>query len=129
MSELQAVGLWVGLHVLLMTFLKLRTGATRNKTKVDFGAGESDDMARALRVQGNAVEDVPIALLGLGALGLMSAPIMLIHGLGGLLFISRVLHAAGLGGAGGFSLGRLLGTIGSLLSLLVIGGACLYFAF
>lgn len=129
MTELQAVGLWVGLNVLLMFFLKGNTGRIRAKTKVDIGAGDSEQMQRAMRVQGNAVEDVPVALIGLGALGLMTAPIMLIHGLGGVLFASRVLHAAGLGGKGGFSFGRFAGTLGSVLVLLVTGIACLWYAF
>lgn len=129
MTNFEAVGLWIGLHVFLMAFLKLRTGATRAKTKVDYGAGGDDQMARMMRVQGNAVEDVPIALLGLGALGMMGAPVNLIHGLGGLLFVSRALHALGLGSKGGTTFGRLVGTIGSLLTLLITGGACLYFAF
>jgi len=128
MDSLEAVGLWVGLNVLLMFFLKGATGRTRAKTKVDFGAGENEQMQRMMRVQGNAVEDIPIALIGIGALGLMSAPIMLIHGLGGGLFASRVLHAMGLGNAGGFTFGRVAGTIGSVLVLLVTGIACIWFA-
>ncbi len=129
MSELETVGLWVGLNVLLMFCLKGAVGRTRSQTKVDFGAGDNDQMQRMLRVQGNAVEDIPIALIGLGALGLMSAPVLLLHILGGGLFVSRVLHALGLGGAGGFSLGRLLGTIGSILILLVTGVSCIWLAF
>lgn len=128
MTPIEAAGLWAGLHVLLMLFLKLRAGATRARTKVNFGDGGNEDMQRALRVQGNAVEDVPIALIGIGALAYMAAPIMLIHGLGGVLLVSRVLHALGLGGSSGFSIGRFAGTIGSLVVLLATGGACLYFA-
>jgi len=129
MTTLEAVGLWVGLNVILMLFLKGAVGFTRGKTKVDFGAGDNDRMQRMMRVQGNAVEDVPIALLGLGALGLMSAPVMLIHGLGGALLASRLLHATGLGSKGGFTFGRLAGTLGSVLVLLVTGVACIWYAF
>lgn len=128
MTTLEAVGLWVGLNVLLMFFLKGMAGYTRSKTKVDYGAGDNERMQRMLRVQGNAVEDVPIALIGLGALGLMSAPVVLIHGLGGGLLASRILHVAGLGSKGGISFGRVAGTAGSVLVLLVTGIACLWFA-
>ena len=129
MDSLEAVGLWVGLNVLLMFILKGLTGRTRANTKVDFGAGDNEQMQRMMRVQGNAVEDIPIALIGIGALGLMSGPIMLIHGLGGVLFASRILHASGLGGKGGISFGRVAGTIGSVLVLLITGVACLWLAF
>ena len=128
MDGFEVVGLWIGLNVLLMVFLKGAVGRTRGQTKVDFGAGDSEAMQRMMRVQGNAVEDVPIALIGLGILGLMSAPVMLLHGLGGTLFVSRVLHASGLGSKGGFSFGRIAGTIGSMLVLLITGIACIYLA-
>jgi len=118
MTEIQAVGLWVGLNVLLMFFLKGATGRTRAKTKVDFGAGDNEQMQRMMRVQGNAV----------AALGFMSAPLMLLHGLGGGLFVSRVLHAMGLGKSGGFSIGRVLGTIGTFLVFLIAGVSCIWFA-
>ena len=127
-TPFEIVTLYIGLNVLLMAFLKLNCGRVRTATKVDYGAGENDRMARAMRVQGNAVEDVPITLIGLLALAALSAPAMLLHILGGTLTGARVLHAVGLGSKGGFSLGRVLGTIGSLLCLLVTAGACIYFA-
>lgn len=129
MTDIQTVALWVGLHVLLMFFLKGNAGATRGKTKVNFGDGGNEVMQRALRVQGNAVEDVPIAMIGLVMLGQLAAPIWLLHALGGTMFASRILHAAGLGGNSGFSLGRLLGTLGSVIVLLATGIACLWYAF
>lgn len=129
MTSFEALALWVGLHVLLMAGLKLRVGATRIRTKVDYGGGEDALMQRMLRVQGNAVEDVPIALLGLGALAFAGGPVWMIHMLGGLLFAARSSHAFGLGGKAGASKGRFIGTVGSLLVLLLTGGACLYFAF
>lgn len=128
MTHFEIVTLYIGLNVLLMAFLKMNCGRVRVATKVDYGAGDDDQMARAMRVQGNAVEDVPITLIGLLALASLSAPTLLLHILGGTLTGARVLHAMGLGGKGGFSLGRVLGTIGSLLCLLVTAGSCIYFA-
>lgn len=128
MTHIEIATLYTGLNVLLMAFLKLNAGRVRSGSGVDFGAGDSDAMARALRVQGNAVEDIPIILLGLWGLASLSAPTTLLHVLGGGLTASRVLHAVGLGSKGGFSLGRVLGTIGSLLCLLATAGFCIYYA-
>lgn len=129
MTALEAFGLWAGLFVLLMIALKLNVGRVRTAQKVGFGdGGGNEPLMRALRVQGNAVEDVPIQVIGLGALALLGAPALLIHGLGGVLFVSRVLHAVGLGGSTGFSFGRFAGTLGSLLTGLGIFGTCLWFA-
>lgn len=128
MTNIEAVALWVGLHVLLMLYLKGFVGATRGKTKVNFGDGADERMQRAIRVQGNAVEDVPIAIAGLIMLGQLAAPIGLLHALGGVLFVSRILHAAGLSGSAGFTKGRLIGTLGSIIVLLVTGIACIWLA-
>jgi uncharacterized membrane protein YecN with MAPEG domain len=128
MTGYEAAGLWIGLNVLLMALIKGAVGRTRGQTKIDYGAGDNDKMQRMMRVQGNAVEDVPIALIGLGALAFMAAPIMLLHGLGGTLFLSRLLHAFGLGGSGGISFGRVAGTIGSVLVLLITSVACIWLA-
>lgn len=128
MTGFEVAGLWIGLNVVLMALLKGAVGRTRGQTKVDYGAGDNDKMQRMMRVQGNAVEDIPIALIGLGALAFLSAPVTLLHGLGGTLFVSRVLHAFGLGGKGGFSFGRIAGTIGSVFVLLITGGACIWLA-
>lgn len=128
MTGYEIAGLWIGLNVLLMAILKGAVGRTRARTKVDFGAGENEQMLRMMRVQGNAVEDVPASLIAIGALAFLSAPTMLLHGLGGALFVSRVLHATGLGGKGGASIGRVAGTIGSVLVLLISSISCIWFA-
>lgn len=129
MTELQAAALWVGLHILLMGYLKLRVGATRSKTKVGFGDGDNEQMQRSLRVQGNAVEDVPITLIGLVMLALVTAPLWLIHAAGGVLLGSRLLHAFGLGKSSGVTFGRLVGTLGSVIAMVAVAIGCIYFSF
>ena len=128
MESFEIAGLWIGLNVLLLAYLKGAVGRTRGQTKVDYGAGDNEKMQRMMRVQGNAVEDIPASLIGLAALALMSAPAMLLHGLGGTLFVARILHAYGLGKKDGASFGRIAGTIGSVLVLLVTGIACIWLA-
>ena len=128
MTELQAAARWVGLHILLMGYLKLRVGATRGKTKVNFGDGDNEQMQRSLRVQGNAVEDVPVTLIGLVMLALVTAPLSLIHAVGGVLLVSRVLHAFGLGKSSGLTFGRLVGTLGSIIAMLAVAIGCIYFS-
>ena len=126
MSHYEIAALYIGLNVLIMAFLKMNCGRVRAGQKVDFGEGGNESMARAMRVQANAVEDVPITLIGLIALATLTTPAALLHTIGGVLTGARVLHAIGLGGGAG--LPRVLGTIGSLLCLLVTAGACIYFA-
>ena len=47
-------------------------------------------MQRAIRVQGNAVEDVPVVLLGLLGLAALAAPVVLIHALGGSFLVGGI---------------------------------------
>ncbi|HPE47851.1 MAG TPA: MAPEG family protein [Hyphomonas sp.] len=128
MSSMQAATLYVGLFVLLMLFLKANVGRVRTKEKIGFGHGDNEPMQRSLRVQGNAVEDVPVVLLGLIGLGALAAPVLLIHGLGASFLVGRILHAIGLGGSSGGSFGRSMGTLITALVMLVTAGACIWYA-
>ncbi|MEM9939693.1 MAG: MAPEG family protein [Pseudomonadota bacterium] len=128
MTGFEAVTLYLGLFGLLFAALKLNCGRVRMATQVNYGEGDNEAMAKAMRVQANAVEDVPIVLLGLIGLAAVSAPVALIHGLGGTFFVGRVLHALGLGSATGTGLPRLFGTIISLFAILITAGACVWFA-
>ncbi|MCA8901494.1 MAG: MAPEG family protein [Hyphomonas sp.] len=128
MTSMEAAVLYAGLFVLLMMILKGNVGRVRTSEKVGFGDGGNDAMQRAIRVQGNAVEDVPVVMLGLIGLGALSAPVLLIHGLGGSFLLGRVLHAFGLGGSSGGSPGRMFGTLISVIVMLVTAGACIWYA-
>ena len=113
MSAFAVATLYFGLFGFLMLALKMNVGRVRAKEKVMFGDGANEAMQRAIRVQGNAVEDVPIVL---------------IHALGGSFFVARILHAIGLGGTSGSSFGRMVGTLVTLIVKLVTAGACVWFA-
>lgn len=128
MASIAAAVLYLGLFAFLMTGLKLNVGRVRMSQKVSFGDGNNEAVQRAIRVQGNAVEDVPVVLLGLVGLGMLEAPVLLIHGLGASFLAARLLHAFGLGATSGSSFGRMAGTMISLLALIITGGACIWFA-
>jgi uncharacterized membrane protein YecN with MAPEG domain len=128
MTQFEAAALYIGLMVLVFLGLKLNVGRVRAGAKVSVGDGGNEGLIRAMRVQANAVEDAPVALLGLLALAGLAAPVWLIHALGGTLVVSRLLHAFGLGSSARRNLGRSVGTLGSGLVLLVTAGACVWFA-
>jgi hypothetical protein len=111
-----------------MLILKLNVGRVRGAENVGFGDGNNEAVQRAIRAQGNKVDDVPIVLLGLVGLAALSTPVVLIHGLGGSFLVGRVLHAVGIGGSSGSSFGRSVGTLITLIVKLVTAGACIWFA-
>lgn len=128
MTPIAAAVLYVGLFALLLLVLKLNVGRVRSAEKVLFGDGGNEPLQRAIRAQGNAVEDVPIVVIGIFALGALAAPVWLIHALGGTFFVGRVLHAIGIAGSSGFSFGRAAGTLLSLIAQLATAGACIWYA-
>ena len=128
MTPIAATTLYLGLFGLLMLILKLNVGRVRASKRINLGDGNDESMQRAIRVQGNAIEDVPVVLLGLVGLGLLEAPVLLIHGIGATFLVARVLHAVGLGGMPGLGVGRLIGTFLSLIAILVTAGACVWYA-
>lgn len=128
MTPVHAAALYVGLLVLVMLGLKFYVGGRRGALKVPSGE-TTPEFSRVTRVQLNAVEDVPILAVGIIGLALLAMPAWYIHMVGAVLVVSRVLHAAGLASTGGFSLGRMIGTLGTMLVYLAVAGALLVHAF
>jgi hypothetical protein len=128
MSPAQAAAFNIGLLIIFMMALKVYVGARRRQLKLASGDSHPE-FNRAVRVQLNAVEDVPALMVGIGALALLGMPAWYIHAAGLLLVVSRVLHAVGLAGSGGISFGRLAGTIGTYIVAIAIAGALLVHAF
>ncbi|WP_425409930.1 MAPEG family protein [Hyphococcus sp.] len=120
MSPVEAASLWVGLNAFLLIFLSARVGATRMKHKVNLGDGGNEYMVKAIRTQGNYIEYAPAALGGLVLLALLNAPIMLIHLLGAMFLFARISHLLGLG-MGVWPQGRVVGTVFTMITLLVTG--------
>ena len=103
-------GLYAALLALLLLALASRIVVLRWRTKTDIGDGGDRGLARAIRVHGNAIEYVPIALVLLLVAELGSANSALLHGCGTGLVAARILHAAGLSRTSGASLERVAGT-------------------
>lgn len=128
MSPVQAAALNIGLLIILMLGLKFYVAGRRGKLKL--ASGETNpEFDRAMRVQMNAVEDVPALMVGIGALAMLGMPAWYIHMAGLVLLVSRILHATGLASSSGFSIGRAAGTMGTLLVYLAVAGALLVHAF
>ncbi|HOY78573.1 MAG TPA: MAPEG family protein [Hyphomonadaceae bacterium] len=128
MTSLHAAALYVGLLVLVMLGLKFYVGGRRSALKVPSGE-TTPEFSRVMRVQLNAVEDVPILAVGIVGLGLLGMPVWYIHMVGAVLVVSRIAHAAGLASSGGISVGRLGGTIGTMLVYIAVAGALVVHAF
>jgi uncharacterized membrane protein YecN with MAPEG domain len=102
---------YLGLNALLLIALAIHVVYVRVKLKVIFGDGGEPAMQRAIRVQGNALEYVPMVVVMMLALEMSGLNPQHLHGIGLGLTLGRLLHAVGLGRGQGTSAGRGLGTL------------------
>lgn len=85
--------LYASLLALLMMWLAVQVIKQRRINQVAFADGGVEDLQVARSAQGNASEYIPITIVLLGLLELNGANVMLIHGLGVLFMVGRVIHA------------------------------------
>lgn len=125
----EIVGVYIGINLLINLFLAYRVSANRVRSNVMTGTGDDTALYNANRAHITNVEYTPIVLIGLVALHLLPGSIYVIHAVGLLLTIGRILHAIGLTTAAGKSTPpRLIGTVMTWLAQLIAGIACLYYA-
>lgn len=128
MTPAQAAALWSGLLILLLVILSVRVVMARQRNRVVLGDGGHADLIVAGRVFGNAAEYIPAGIGALAVLTLLGMPAYAIHGVGGALFLGRLLHASGLT-AGKPTPGRLGGMILTYLALIAAGAMLVTHAF
>ncbi|HET7563056.1 MAG TPA: MAPEG family protein [Rhodanobacteraceae bacterium] len=116
-------GLYIALNVLLVLALAIRVIWLRNTRRVGLGSGGDDTLARAIRVHGNAVEYVPLALLMLVVLAFEQFQPLWLHVFGIWLLAARIIHASGLSFHSGRSFGRMVGAGLTLLVMIAMAVA------
>ncbi|TRW50113.1 glutathione S-transferase [Aliidiomarina halalkaliphila] len=116
---LPITSLFAALLTLLFIVLSIRIIRLRWSNRVGIGWGESKDLEVAVRIHGNFVEYVPLALILLALIEFTGANAMLLYGLGGLLFVARINHAIGLTRSVGPTIYRTIGVLGTFAMLLV----------
>ena len=115
---LPVTAVYVSLLAVLVVILALLVVRLRRGLKVGIGDGGNRDLARAIRVHGNAIESIPLFLVLLAVYEINGGNLTLLHIFGGVFFIARVLHARGMLATVGASRGRVFGTIGTNACLL-----------
>ena len=100
--------------------------AQRAKNEVDIGDGGNDTMQKAIRVHANLVENSPIFLIGLALVELIVGSTLAVGILGAIFVVARILHAIGLNMSTGVTMGRFVGTIGTMSATTGVGAYLLY---
>lgn len=116
---LPITSLFAGLLTLLLMVLSYRIIRLRWRDRVGIGTGESLDLKVAVRIHGNFIEYVPLALILLGLLEVNGVSPQWLYALGGLLFVARINHAIGLSKTAGVSIYRSIGVLGTFAMLII----------
>ena len=108
--------------ILIQVTLMFSVIKTRGELNVFIGHGDSEALERKIRAHGNFIENVPTFLLGLLLLELIIGSGLWVATLGAIVVIARLAHALALMANSGVTAGRLIGTFGTVIPLLVIAG-------
>jgi hypothetical protein len=112
------------LLALMLVAISVRVTVLRTRKKIDFFDGGDPELGRAIRVQGNFIEYVPLTLVLMGLLEGMGVAAWFVYVFGAVLLVGRIAHAWGLY-ANVFA-GRVVGTTANWIllalgALLVLG--------
>ena len=121
--------LYAGLLALWLMLLSLRVIDRRRAARVSLGDGGNGPLQRAIRGQGNFTEYVPLAVLLLAILELSKFSIYVLHGLGLVLLIARVLHGYALSFRRDFPFGRYWGAVLTFVVIIAEALMCVYQAY
>lgn len=123
-----AAALWVGLHLLLLLILSALVVRQRQAHRVLIGDEGVPELLRARRAFGNATEYVPAGIGALCMLAVVQAHPFVVHGVGFVLFLGRLIHGWSLSVSAGASLGRSSGTALTWLAFLFAGMLLLFYS-
>ena len=117
--------LYGGILTIWFAVLSLRVISIRHRG-ISFGDNGDREVTRVVRAQANFAEYVPLALLLMGFLEASRYSIYLLHALGIVLVIGRLLHGFALSFAWATGFGRFYGAALTLIVLLVEAALCVY---
>ncbi len=90
------VPIYAAIFAVMLVALSLRVAKTRGDVRIAIGDGGNVLLRRAIRVQGNFTEYVPMALILFTFVEMQGWPRWLVHGLCLVLLAARALHAYGI---------------------------------
>lgn len=102
---------------ILNIWLMLRIGAVRQAEKISVGDEDNENLIRRMRAQANFVESTPFVLILVAAIEISGKGEPWLAWVAGIYIICRIAHAFGMDG-GSLQMGRLIGTLATLFTLL-----------
>lgn len=113
-------GFYAALLALIILWLCYKVVVFRRVKRVEIGDGGDEVGIRHIRAQQNAVEYIPIVLILMGAYELNQGNVYLLHAMGVIMVLARLMHPSGFVNRKGVSFGRFYGTALTWLCLLIL---------
>src|SRR5437762_14097878 len=115
--------------ILTVWFVLLSVRVMNLRRDVSFGDSRDIAITRVIRAQANFAEYVPLALLLMGFLEVTRYSIYLLHALGVILVVARLLHGLALSFGWQPRFGRVAGAGLTVIVLLIEAVLCVYQGF
>jgi len=119
-SHLFITGFYASLLALVLLGLSFKIIKLRFKFQVGLGDGEQKPLVKAIRIHGNFIEYMPLALLLLGIYEINGGDEVWLHLIGITLVIGRLLHAMGISKSIGASKPRQIGMLSTFFVLFAL---------
>lgn len=113
-------GFYAGILAIIHIGLTFKVIGLRRALKIGIGDGGNKTLSRAIRMQGNFIEQTPIALILFAIFELNGGSSLMLHLCGGVLVASRAIHATGINRSAGTTWQRLYGSAGTYLVILIL---------
>lgn len=109
--------------------LMWRVISFRGQSEVLIGTGGVDEMEQRIRVHANFLENTPMFLIGLALAEMVGGSSIWVLALAAAFVAARLGHAIGFSMSPGVTMGRLIGTLVTMLSILATGVLLAYLVF
>lgn len=113
-------GFYAGILAILHIGLTFKIIGLRRSLKIGIGDGENKILNRAIRMQGNFIEQTPITLILLAIFEMNGGSPLMLHICGGVFVASRAIHAMGISRSAGVTWQRKYGSLGTYLVILTL---------
>ena len=115
---LSTTPMYAALFALFFVFLSLRVVGLRRSARVNLGDGGNQELTRRMRVHGNFIEYVPMAVILMTLAELQGQPAWTIRLIGASLVVGRLAHAYGVSAMPQIMRLRVLGMVLTITALI-----------
>lgn len=124
--QLSITAIYAAILALIVVALAINVTVHRTKFRVAIGDGGNPDMLRMIRVHGNAVEYLPLALVLMAIYEINGGSHVLLHIAGIVLIVGRVLQTWNMWGTERAGFGRIAGQSSTWLTLAALAALNLW---